>query len=137
MRIWFRLIPLLLIISCASAWAADEENGEGEKASPKVTYHSLSPSLIGNIKSGGRYARCDVQLMTKDESTLEAIRLHTPALRHELLLLIGEQSGKDLTNPKGKERFRKAALKALQGVMKEMSGKESIDDLFFTAFFVQ
>ncbi|MCP4288490.1 MAG: flagellar basal body protein FliL, partial [Gammaproteobacteria bacterium] len=60
-----------------------------------------------------------------------------PALRHELFLLISEQEGSKLKEPKGKESFRKIALEALRKVMLDQTGNEAIDDLYFTSFFVQ
>ena len=124
------LMLCFLIISTGS-FAAEEEDKQ------KVVYYSLSPSLIANVQGSAKYARCDVQFMVKGEENLVDIQLHSPALRHELLLLLSDQQGKELKTPKGKEKFRKVALKALQKVMKNMAGKELIEDLFFTSFFVQ
>jgi flagellar FliL protein len=132
----FSLMALLLFCSLPGLLpAAEEENEEAQK--PKVAYFSLRPSLITNVQDGARYVRCDVQLMTKDEANLENIRLHAPAIRHELLLLMGDQQGKALRTASGKEKLRKMALKAAAKVMKKHTGNPSVDDLFFTAYFVQ
>jgi flagellar FliL protein len=136
MRLFALFIFLLSCFIPGLALAADEEEGE-EAEKTQVAYFSLSPSLITNVQEGARYLRCDVQLMTKDAANLEAIRLHAPAIRHELLLLMGEQKGKALKTASGKEKLRKMALKAAAKVMKKQTGKESVDDLFFTAYFVQ
>jgi flagellar FliL protein len=130
---------MFFLLSCALpglALAADEEEGE-EAEKTQVAYFSLSPSLITNVQEGARYIKCDIQLMTKDEANLEAIRLHAPAIRHELLLLMGEQKGKALKTASGKEKLRKMALKAAAKVIKKQTGKDIVDDLFFTAYFVQ
>ena len=124
------LLLLLLPLACPAA-----EDGEQEKV--QVEYLKLSPSLVVNVQGGARYVRCDVQLMTRDPDALESLKLHTPAIRHELLLLLSDQQGAELKQPKGKEKLRKQALKAVQGVMKELTGSPSVDDLFFTSFFVQ
>ncbi len=65
------------------------------------------------------------------------IEIHEPALRHDLLLLFSDQEGKLLKDPKGKEKLRKLALEAIRKVMKELTGKEAVDDLFFTSYFAQ
>lgn len=135
-----RLLTLVLmfcslIISSGSFAADDEEEQPEEKQ--KAVYYSLSPSLIANVQGKAKYARCDVQFMAKGEESIAEIQLHSPALRHELLLLLSDQQGKELKTPKGKESFRKAALKAVQKVIKDMTDKELIEDLFFTSFFVQ
>ncbi|TVT56304.1 MAG: flagellar basal body protein FliL, partial [Sedimenticola thiotaurini] len=54
-----------------------------------------------------------------------------------LLLLFSDQQGQDIKDTKGKEKLRKDALKALQGVMKQIVDDESIEDLYFTSYFVE
>jgi flagellar FliL protein len=75
--------------------------------------------------------------MVEDEESLPGVQLHATAIRHELLLLLADQKGSDLQDPKGKERFRQTALSAVGKVIKQQTGKNSIKDLFFTSFFVQ
>lgn len=139
-----RLAHLLLILSlfvlpiAHSADESDESKEDGEEEAPKVAlYHELSPSLVMNVQGRARYMRCDVQLMTYDEAKLANIALHAPALRHELLLLFSDQQGQDIKDNKGKETLRKISLKAVQDVMKKMTGDESIVDFYFTAYFVE
>ncbi len=129
-----RLISLLML-TCTVLYSGLAIAEDDEKK-PAV-YFSLTPSLIANVNGKARYARCDIQFMVTDEVSLSEVRLHAPALRHELLLLLGDQKGTDLQDPKGKERFRQSALSAVGKVIKAQTGKNSIKDLFFTSFFVQ
>ncbi len=108
-----------------------------EDEAPKPSYFSLEPSIVVNLRSGGKFSRVDIQIMTLDEEQLENIKLHAPAIRHELILLLSDQDGKQLKTPDGKELFRKAALAATQKVIKELTGVDSINELYFTSFFVQ
>ncbi len=128
-----RLISLLMltfsVLYSNFAVAEDEEK-------IKSAYFALKPSLIANVQGKARYARCDIQIMV-DEDTLPDIQLHASAIRHELLLLLGDQKGESLQDPKGKERFRQTALSAVGKVVKTLTGKNSVKDLFFTSFFVQ
>ena len=103
----------------------------GEKA------FSVLPSIVANIQKGAKYLRADIQLMTQEEDGVKEIERHAAALRHELFLLISDQEGSTLKDSKGKEEFRKSALKALQKVMLDISGKELVEELFFSSFFVQ
>ncbi len=128
-----RLFLLVLLLTSPMGLLA----GEDEAEKKQIEYFKLSPSLIVNVQGKAKYIRCDVQLMTRDSDALEAIKLHAPALRHELLLLLGDQQGAELKDPKGKEKLRKAALKAVQKVMEKMTGDEAVEDLFFTSYFVQ
>ncbi len=128
-----RLISLL-ILTCSVLYSDFAVAEDEEKK--KSAYFSITPSLIANVQGKARYARCDIQLMV-DEESLPEVQLHASAIRHELLLLLGDQKGADLQDPKGKERFRQTALSAVGKVIKTQTGKNSIKDLFFTSFFVQ
>ena len=115
--------------------AGEDSSEEADK--PTLAYHELKPSLVTNLPKGAKYLRCDIQLLTTAATLIENIALHAPALRHELLMLLSEQDGKSLKSAKGKEKLRKTALAAIRKVMQEQTGKETVDQLFFTAFFVQ
>ncbi len=131
-----RFISLLLLVSSALYSGFVFAEGE-EKEKKTIAYFSLKPSLISNVQGKARYARFDVQLMTNDEDSIYDLQLHAPAIRHELLLLTGDQKGEDLQSPKGKEKFRQTALTAVGKIVKEHTGSNSVKDLFFTSFFVQ
>jgi len=128
------LALLLLLTLPLSLPAADEE----KKAPPaSISYYQIKPSLVANLASGGKYVRCDIQLMTNDESLMEDLRLHDPAIRHTLLLLLSDQDGDKIKTPEGKEALRKEALSQVSALIKKETGKESLKALFFTTFFVQ
>lgn len=136
-----RLVQILIamLIFLALPLMAEDEKDEKteEEAPPTINYYQVKPSLVANLASGGKYIRCDIQLMTNDELFLEDLNLHGPAIRHTLLLLLSEQDGKNIKTPDGKEALRKKALSVISKLMQELSGKEGIKALFFTTFFVQ
>lgn len=109
---------------------------EVEEKKP-LLYFELQPSIVSNLQKGANYIRTDIQLVTHEPASLKELEHHAPALRHELFLLLSDQSGSSLKQPKGKEKFRKNALKSLQKVMRILTGNELVDDIYFTSFFVQ
>lgn len=129
------LVGAALLMLALPALSAESE-GETEEKKP-LLYYELEPSIVANVRKGAKYLRADIQLMTREEESLEQITHHAPALRHELFMLISDQEGSQLKDPKGKESFRKRALKALQKVMQTLTGKDGVEDLFFSSFFVQ
>jgi flagellar FliL protein len=135
MRSFKILFALLMFI--AAPLLAEDANDNAEEAAPVILYYQVTPSLVANLASGGKYIRCDVQLMTHDEAFLEELNLHGPAIRHSLLLLLSEQDGKDIKKPSGKEELRKKALSTLGELMQELSGKNELEALFFTTFLVR
>ena len=130
------MICLFFLLTSQTLWAEDDE-GEEEKVAPTISYYQIKPSLVANLAKGGKYIRCDIQLMTQDEAFLEELTLHGPAIRHTMLLLLSEQDGKTLKTPEGKEALRKTALTEIQKLLEEASGKAEVKALFFTTFFVQ
>ena len=131
------LLTIFFLTLLPGALPAAGDDTEDGKEAVQVEYLKLAPSLVANVQGGARYVRCDVQLMTHSAEAAEKLKLHTPAIRHELLLLLSDQQGGELKQTKGKEKFRKQALAAVQKVMNDLTGKDQADDLFFTSFFVQ
>lgn len=132
------LFWLLLFAMPTGLMAEDEaEEKKPEEEAAQIHYYQVKPSLVANLLSGGRYIRCDIQLMTRDETLLEALALHDAAIRHTMLLLLSDQDGAKIKSPAGKEGLRKQALKQINQLLKEQTGKEAVESLFFTTFFVQ
>ncbi|MET0065453.1 MAG: flagellar basal body-associated FliL family protein [Candidatus Thiodiazotropha sp.] len=126
------LLTCLLLLTVQPLWCADDEE------QPEViSYYQIKPSLVANLASGGRYVRCDIQLMTKDPAFIETLNQHGPAIRHSLLLLLSEQNGSELKNSEGKESLRKKALSEIDKLMQSLEKENAVEGLFFTTFFVQ
>ena len=136
------MIACLILLFCTTASFAgededEEEALEEEKGPVTISYHMIKPSLVANLASGGKYIRTDIQVMTDDENFMENLELHDPAVRHTLLMLLSEQDGKTIKTPAGKEALRKEAMSQVNQVMMELSGQESVQEIYFTTFFVQ
>ncbi len=80
MRFSTLLLCAGLVLFTSILLAADGEMDDA-KAPGTIAYYELSPSIVVNVKGKAKYIRCDVQIMTRDESKLPAISLHAPALR--------------------------------------------------------
>ncbi|MCF6282468.1 MAG: flagellar basal body-associated FliL family protein [Candidatus Polarisedimenticolaceae bacterium] len=129
-------LPLLFLMLFSPSLFAGDDEEENEELKTAL-YYELAPSFVVNLNKGGNYIRCDIQLMTRDDESYEMIKLHSPALRHHLLLLLTEQDGKKLKSAKGKESLRKKALSTANKALKEIVKGTKIEALFFTTFFVQ
>ena len=113
----------------AAAHAGDDEIDIG--------YFALKPSIVSNLSGGPKYIRCDIQLMTEQASRLPTIELHSPAVRHSILMLIAGEDGKRLQTREGKEGLRLAALESVQQQLAELTGEPQVADLYFTAYYVK
>ena len=129
-RISLGLATLLAIIVIPATAA-------GEEAAPEIGYYAFKPSFVSNLTGGPKYIRCDIQLMTERASEIPKIELHSPALRHSILMLIGGQDGNQLKTRDGKEDLRQAALESVRTRLEQLTGNTIVDDLYFTAYYVK
>ena len=61
-----------------------------------------------------------------------------PRLRHELVMLFGEQTDLDqLSSMDGQQALREEATKRINGVLEEQQTAETITGVLFTEFVVQ
>ena len=132
MRVFSMMLAILLAVP-VSLHAEDE----AQEPAP-IHYYRIKPSLVANLATGGRYVRCDIQLMTRDEAFVESLTLHDAAIRHTLLLLLSDQDGAQIKTPDGQEELRQEALKQINTLLEGQTGKKAgVESLFFTTFFVQ
>ena len=133
MRKLVAFFTLCLLLLTGFAVQAEEE--PVEHAPP--AFYQLTPSIVSNVTGGPRFLRCDVQILAVDKDAITDLETHAPALRHEFLMLLTGYDGKLLKTNEGKEKLRTDAVAAFQKIMKEMTGKELVKDVFFSSFYVR
>ncbi|MDX1755202.1 MAG: flagellar basal body-associated FliL family protein [Marinobacter sp.] len=145
---FLRLLTLLCLLPLAAAPALAEDNGNGDgedseaASEPAVTdYIELEPAFVTHVGQPDQkveYLKAAVTLRATRETTRTAVETHMPRLRHELVLLFGEQTDLDrLTSPEGKQALRDEALRRINAVLEEQQTGEAIADVVFTTFVVQ
>ncbi|MBC7182612.1 MAG: flagellar basal body-associated FliL family protein, partial [Marinobacter sp.] len=66
------------------------------------------------------------------------LETHMPRLRHELVMLFGEQTDTErLTSMEGQQALREEAKRRINAVLEEQQTGESIAGVLFTEFVVQ
>ncbi|MDN6320015.1 MAG: flagellar basal body-associated FliL family protein [Marinobacter sp.] len=138
------LFSLFLLFSLAPA-ASAEEATQAEEESPKepgiTDYIAMEPSFVTHVGApGGKltYLKASVSLRASQQTTRPAVEAHMPRLRHELVMLFGEQTdtGK-LTTMDGQQALRDEAKSRINGVLEEQQTGEAITGVLFTEFVVQ
>jgi len=99
----------------------------------------LEPAFVVNLtdEESVRYLQADLQLMTRDETTLAAFEAHAPAIRNRLLLLFGQQSAAQLAQRSGKERLQEAALAEVRKLLKGEGAPDRVEAAIFTSLVTQ
>jgi len=120
---------------------ADGEAAEGEEtaASGEAYYFSLDPPFVVNFtgKSRARFLQVSIEGLTRDGKVKENITKHFPQVRNNLVLLLSSKTYDELITQEGKAALRKQVLKEIQKVLEAETGKEGVEDVFFTSFVMQ
>lgn len=101
----------------------------------------MEPSFVTHVGTpGGKptYLKAAVSLRASKQTTRPAVDAHMPRLRHELVMLFGEQTDADmLTTMDGQKALREEAKSRINGVLEEQQTGEAITGVLFTDFVVQ
>jgi flagellar FliL protein len=121
----------------------DAEDGEAaeeavEEVKPAV-YQSFDAPLVVNFEKRGpvKLLQADVEVMARDEATIEAFKLHRPMIRNNLMLLLAQQDYQEISTVEGKEKLRQAMLNEINKVLKERGSEQGVEQVFFTKFVMQ
>jgi flagellar FliL protein len=121
---------------------AQAEEQEEEAKEPGVTdYIAMNPPFVTHVGEPGSslvYLKTAVTLRASSTSTRPVLETHMPRLRHELVMLFGEQTDVDaLSGNAGQNALREEAKKRINQVLEEQQTGESVSDVLFTEFVVQ
>ncbi|MDR6990854.1 flagellar basal body-associated FliL family protein [Luteimonas sp. 3794] len=119
--------------------AAPAEEAKTALPAP-AQYLPMTPAFVVNLDetpSGPRYLQVEVQLVTRDPLAGAALQAHEPALRARLLMLFAQQTYDGVSTRAGKEALQAQALKEVQALMTEETGKPVAEALLFTSFVTQ
>jgi flagellar FliL protein len=110
-----------------------------EPAKPPL-YVALDPPFVANF--GGdqvvRFLQITVQILTREQETVEILKANDPVVRDNLLMLFSGQKYEVVAQPEGKEKLRKDALKSVRHVVETNGGKATtIENVYFTSFVMQ
>ena len=134
MKAWI----MLMLALCLPLAAVGEEAQEG---GDKVSYISLSPPFVGNYGLDGspklKVYKADIALRVTGDEAAKAVKANDPLIRNQLVGLFNQQTSETLGNVENKEKLRQEALKQIQQVLTDETGKPQVDDLLFNNLIVQ
>ncbi len=85
-----------------------------------------------------RFLQVTVQVMSRDQGTVDLVKSNDPVVRNDLLLLFGNQSYTTISTREGKEKLRQLALEAVRKVVANAGGKPAmVEAVYFTSFVMQ
>jgi flagellar FliL protein len=117
---------------------------EGEAAGNQIAEvrraHYLDlKKMVVNLKPGSpaRFLQVNLQVMSYDEKALKAVETHMPAIRNDVLLLLGSQEYVEIASPQGMERLLGEIQEKIQTVLDSYAQGNRIDAVYYTEFIMQ
>lgn len=141
-------VLILLAGAGGAAWfflqnqAAEEEAAAAEEAAPAVMpvqYVILKPEFVVTFQVGSRsrYLQVHIELMTRQQAIADAVKLHDPMIRNEIIRIIGEQNFERLRTSEGRIELQQRLLEHLAFLLKREAGAEGLEAVLFTNFVMQ
>ena len=103
-------------------------------------YAALDPPFVVNFEADQavRFLQITVQVMSRDQPTLDLLKANDPVVRNDLLLLFGNKQPEEVSTNEGKEALRAAALEVVRKIITAEGHKpEALEGVYFTSFVMQ
>jgi flagellar FliL protein len=84
-----------------------------------------------------RFIEIRVQLLVRGADNEENAKMNIPLIESTLLNIFSQSNADDLATSVGKEVLKEQSLSALQLVMKDLKGNETVEKVLFTGFVMQ
>ena len=119
-----------------------EESEEGDEAAEEkgaeTVYLALTPAFMVNFQGSGiKVMKVSISVMAKSEASLDAIKLHDPVIRNNILLLLSAENPDALKTAGGKQKLQGSILEEINKVLKERKVKTLPEAVFFTDLVMQ
>ncbi|NQY27012.1 MAG: flagellar basal body-associated FliL family protein [Piscirickettsiaceae bacterium] len=133
-RVFILLLSALILLPSLS-WAEDDE-----AATPAIYYQFPKPITINFLNQSNqdvRYLQIKVTLMSHDQEIIDSATLNLPMLEDALRTLFSEQTMASVNSVKGRKALKDTTLNTIKAILKEETGKNNIEGLYFTSFILQ
>lgn len=107
---------------------------------PKTAiYHNMRPPYVINYLTGAkpRYLQAEFTVMARDEDTIEAIILHMPLIRSEIVGFLTDQNFLELQTHEGKESVRLGMADLINRILATYEVKHGVESVLITNFVLQ
>lgn len=103
----------------AKAKDEDEEESEEVAEVAPAIYFTMEPNFTVNFNVDGRqrYLQAEITLLYRNPEVESLLTLHMPAIRNQLVMLLGGKSFDELQNHDSREKLKLEALTAIQSIL--------------------
>lgn len=102
-------------------------------------FEQMLPAFVANYNQNGRqrYLQVSISLLARNQADLDALKVHMPVIRNNLVMLFSGQSFDSLATPVGQEMLRQKVTASVQEVAQKELGKVVVEQALFTNFVLQ
>ena len=144
------VVALKVLAPPPPAGAAAEAERAASTLLPAI-YYEMTPNFTINFNVNGRqrYLQAAITLMYRDPLLEELLKLHMPAIRNGLVMLLSAKNFDELQTSEGKEALRAEALEIIRGQLQkeqealvargdsEEVSAANVEQVLFTNFVMQ
>jgi flagellar FliL protein len=142
------LIALLLLavigLGVFMLMGSGEADPVADESSAKQApiYYSIDDPFIVNFSEQSdeqvRYMQVKMKVMARSQAVIDNVKVHLPAIQHELLMLLYSQKYDDLQTSEGSQALQQACLETINRILKsETSLEGELEAVYFTSFIMQ
>lgn len=120
-----------------------KKQGKKEKDATKVVktpiYYQIEQPFVVNFQSANhmRFLQVTMELMTYDQTVVPSIEQAMPVIKNNLVFLLSSLTSEQLATPEGRLKVRADTLAEIKKILKERTGKDGVEDVYFTSFVMQ
>jgi len=102
-------------------------------------YYAFDPAFVVNFNDGKniRYLQLTMEVMTYDDSVVEDLKKHMPVIRNNLIMILSNLNYEVINTVAGKKKLQDEALSEIKSILKEKTGREGVEEVYFTGFVMQ
>lgn len=118
-------------------------DADAEEVAPQrrpALYREIDPAITVNLTRDGvpeAVLQVRLQVMTREEGTLEGVGKHMPMIRNNLIMLYSNQRADELTTRDGKDALREQSRDEINQILADEEVNGEIEAVFFTSFVMQ
>lgn len=130
------LFILLLSMIVLPTWAKEDV-----AANTKAIYYAIEEpftiNFLNQSNQKARYLQIKVTLMAHSQEIIDSAELNLPMLQDALRTLFSAQTSETVNSVEGRKRLQTASLATVRTILKEETGKDNLDAVYFTSFVLQ
>lgn len=124
------------VVSAEETEVQQPESSDG--VNKEFYYYDVEQPLRVNFPKGSSASLIEIRVAFLSNHDIEdALKKHEPMIVNNLLMTISAMGADQLRSKEGKNELRRRMLEETEEVMKKMTGKNEVQQIFFTAFVMQ